>query len=73
MIRFVSGKPVHVPDDDRITPQMRDARTLINSMLARFAARGPDILALEKAYREGKLSETAGFQWYCDPDIEDKK
>jgi hypothetical protein len=67
MIRIVDGQPVHVPDDARITTEMKDARTAINAYLHWLSQRGPEVLELERKFREGVLSDTDGFEWYLDP------
>lgn len=69
MIRFVDGQPIQVPDDERITPDMRLARTHINAFLNWIAAHGPEVQALEKAFREGNIADVE--DWYKDPQMID--
>lgn len=64
MIRLIDGKPVQVPDDARITPELQAARDGINRMLSWL--QGPEAKAIERQYREGVLSRMPGFDWYTD-------
>jgi len=73
LIEIIDGKPVDVPDNDRITSEMKIAREQINTFLSWLSERGAQVQAIDDAYRNGKLSEVAGLDWYCDPDFEKEK
>lgn len=68
MIRIIDGKPVEVPDDERITPELKAIRAGINDFLRQISADTPENRALDKQYREGIISREPGFQWYMDPE-----
>lgn len=68
MIRIIDGKPVEIPDDERITEDMKLMRTLLNDFLMKISADTPENRRLAEQYREGRIGES-GIDWYMDPDI----
>lgn len=67
MVKIVDGKPVVVPDDNRITPQMKDMRIAMNTFLRWMSSDSPEIRKLREQFRRGHISSTS-FQWFHDPD-----
>jgi len=67
VIRFIDGKPEIVPDDERITPQVRELRSMMNGYLTWLFT--GDHSMIERQFREGHLSRESGFDWYADVDV----
>lgn len=74
MICIIEGKPVHVPDDATVTPELKALRAALNDprghlqqMLAATKKDVDEDGPISRAYRQGVMSETDGFDWYLDP------
>lgn len=64
MVKIVNGVPVEVPDDDRITPEMKDLRTFINGFLQHLTSDTEDWRRVDEMYRKGRIEH---IDWYTDP------
>lgn len=64
MVKIVNGHVVTVPDDERITPQMKLARSSINDMLQWMSSDSPKVRQINEQYRQGMLSRDDCFDWY---------
>lgn len=67
MIRIVNGKPLEIPDDERVTPEMVSMRDGINAFLRWASTDSPEMRRLREQYRTGVIGR--GFDWYADPDV----
>jgi len=69
MIGIINGQPVQVPDDERITRELSDARDVVNAFL-RFVSTNSELRhKVDEQYRTGALSQTDGFDWFRDPEV----
>jgi hypothetical protein len=65
MVKIVDGKPVRVPDDARITPELKVLRDRMNDLLRWLQS--PAAKEVERQYREIRVSDLPAFDWYPDP------
>lgn len=69
MFKLVDGKTVEIPDDERITPELKELRSQMNTFL-QFLSDTPLRRDIERQYREGCIGAVGDIgDWFKDPNI----